>query len=164
MQEIFNVKPDLSFDEDELVQTEKIVLSFLQNVRKLELSETSEDGRKWDIKWQYGRSQDTIESESIPAPYQEEFVSFSWLRIPVYPEGASDAEIDELNKRVGYVGSPDIRMISSDDGLLFSANIGALQGTMEWWQKTVGSIPYPIKVEDRHGFEYTNEAFKQQHS
>ena len=146
---------------NELENKEKAIILFLKNVANLESNDNNEDGRRWEINWQNGSTQNLPDKNFIPVPYGEFYEVFTWMRVPLYPTGANDQIMRQINTNVETLGSSDIRIIDADDSLLFTANIGALEGTQDWWEETVGAIKYPIKVTDRHGFLYTNKAFQE---
>lgn len=129
---------------------ERAIFLFVENLLKFERGFPKQGG-ELNISWYWRKTTqniyDTVLAGNpyiLPVPITNKFEVFGWIA-------------DFGGKSLG---SDDIRILDHvGPALFFRANTGSLKGMEQWWEDVVGDIDYPIFVDDRHGFRYTNPAY-----
>lgn len=149
-----------------LTPKERAVFRLVERAKELEEKPLNEGEPKVITGWQGWKTDDLINAAfsgdltKLPVPRGYNYANFG-LRFE-YP--ADVAIIRQYGSPRKYLethpprGSFDIRIYDKVDRLLVSANGGSLVGMEKDWAYFFDDEPFPIEVEDSHGFRYKNPA------
>lgn len=69
-------------------------------------------------------------------------------------------QVMKLRKFTPTRGNWEIRIVDRGENILLLANGGGFSEMTREWEDAVGSIPYPMVVEDKNNLRFENQAYK----
>ncbi|MBU0570140.1 hypothetical protein KKB40_05195 [Patescibacteria group bacterium] len=154
----------------QLSPKEAAMFRFLEHLVELEETPREYDEPGVKVSWDYGFSTRSkvdgiLEGDTykIPLPHEGKYITFGWIIGYDYFEPEMKKKYPKYKDFADACpskGSSDIRIFDLGNHLSLQANIGRLEGMEQELKDAFDEEPYPVKVEDREGFEYFNPAYE----
>lgn len=150
---------------------QKAVVSLLENIDNMEKS-TAESEMRARAKWSKGGTTGDLLRKAfeyqdpyyLPLPSGNnpyEAFGFTIKYQPTEKDNKlSPQESMQKRRQFPNKGSFDMRIYDTEDSLKLLANGDSLESMKDEWVSLIGDIAYPIIVQDRNGFSYSNLALE----